>query len=593
MRKNLTLILFFCLLFFAITPSCKDEKEDSSQKITEVYIDSFAIENVDFIVRNDTFIGYTSKNIDLSNLIPTFTTNANVFVNDVLQTSGITANDFSQPVTYIVASKNRQIQRKYTIIIDIDKSAIHIDSFEIGSIKFKISGDSIVGYYKQNIDVTKATPTFWATGEVEVNDVLQKSGETPVDLSMPQTYIVYSSNRKICKKYTVILQTFTKIPQIFIYTGGVKIDSKEHFEDAEIKVNPNATITDLPQQKYKGKVRLRGNSTLYYPKSSFKIKFDEDVPLLGMHAYDEWCLIANYPDKTLLRNWLAYEMAARLGMPFVPTHRFVEVYVNGKHQGNYLLTDQVEIGETRVNIPKLKKSSSNITGGYLMEADYRAKEEADAIWWESYGMPISLKQPKEPTAEQLKYISTFVQNADSLIMAGDTKGLKYFDYESTTQWFLINELFKNCDASGFASIFFYKNADDDKLYMSPAWDFDIGAGNAAHNAKAGTLTTSDWYVRYWARIARLHDTGYNTWWKYTVTYWIANRQKLRDVIEMIDPLVETYKLSIDENNKLWPDMQEPSGFVVQGNTTYQMQIDYLKNFLNKRYDWLNTKFESY
>ena len=593
MYKSIACLTIFLLMIFAFAPSCTDEDEKYINDESELCLDNFSIEGVSFSYENDTILGHASTNMDLSNLIAEFSSNGDVFVNNIPQISGVTENDFSSPVVYTISYPQKGWEKKYTVIIEIDESALFVSSFSIGDIKFTITEDSIIGYCKPNIDVTNLAPTFVASGEMELNGTPQISDESVQDFSKPLTYTVYSSNRKLSKDYTVVLQTFTKIPQIFIYTGGAPIDSKETYVTATFAVNPNATIENVTRQKYNGKVRLRGNSTRGYPKPSFKIKFNDEVPLLGMHAYEEWCLIANYADKTLLRNWLAYEMAERLGMPFAPAHRFVEVYVNGKHKGCYLLTDQVEIGDTRVNIPKLKSTSadSDITGGYLLEADYPSNEDdPGTIRWESFGMPITLKSPKSPTAKQLDYISSFVKNADSLIWKGNTNGLKYFDFESTAQWFLTNELFKNCDASGYSSIFFYKDRDDDKIYMGPVWDFDIGAGNANHCTDC--QNTSGWHVRYWPRITRLHDTGYNTWWKYTVQYWQAHKMVFREVIDMIDPLVEKYDLSIKENNKLWPNMQEP-GFVVPGNTTYEMQIEHLKNFLNDRYNWLDGKFNSY
>ena len=70
-----------------------------------------------------------------------------------------------------------------------------------------------------------------------------------------------------------------------------------------------------------------------HPKNSFTLKItDEDgdprkVSVLGLPAESDWVLYAPYPDKTLMRDVLAYEISSRMGQ-WAPRTRFVEVFVN-------------------------------------------------------------------------------------------------------------------------------------------------------------------------------------------------------------------------------------------------------------------------
>lgn len=55
-----------------------------------------------------------------------------------------------------------------------------------------------------------------------------------------------------------------------------------------------------------------------------------------------WILLANHADPSLLRNTLAYDLAAAFGLPGSPDSRFVDLTINGEYLGNYLITEKVE-----------------------------------------------------------------------------------------------------------------------------------------------------------------------------------------------------------------------------------------------------------
>lgn len=38
-----------------------------------------------------------------------------------------------------------------------------------------------------------------------------------------------------------------------------------------------------------------------------------------------------------------------MGLEYTPESRFVDVVINGEYQGNYLLTEKVELGKERIN----------------------------------------------------------------------------------------------------------------------------------------------------------------------------------------------------------------------------------------------------
>jgi len=91
-------------------------------------------------------------------------------------------------------------------------------------------------------------------------------------------------------------------------------------------------------------------------------------------------LYAPYPDKSLLRDVLAYELHAQMGH-WAPRTKFVEVFVNHTgtklsrrdYVGVYVFEERVKRDVNRVNIAKLKPDDNEeprITGGYIFKKDH-------------------------------------------------------------------------------------------------------------------------------------------------------------------------------------------------------------------------------
>src|SRR5439155_2912765 len=114
-------------------------------------------------------------------------------------------------------------------------------------------------------------------------------------------------------------------------------------------------------------VHVRGRASLRYPKNSFTLKMTdgegdpEAVSILGLPAQSDWVLYAPYPDKTLMRDVLGYELHAKMGHWAART-RFVEVFVNKTgaklgqrdYAGVYVFEEKIKRDKDRVNISKLK-----------------------------------------------------------------------------------------------------------------------------------------------------------------------------------------------------------------------------------------------
>ena len=77
-----------------------------------------------------------------------------------------------------------------------------------------------------------------------------------------------------------------------------------------------------------------------------------------------WVLLANFADKTMLRNYLAFYMGRISNLDYTPRSHFVELMLNGRYNGTYQLCEKLKISGDRVNVGD---------DGFLMEIDARAK----------------------------------------------------------------------------------------------------------------------------------------------------------------------------------------------------------------------------
>lgn len=376
------------------------------------------------------------------------------------------------------------------------------------------------------------------------------------------------------------------IPVITIDTNNVEVVTKDKYIPMNLSISN--TEDEYLLSNVEGKIKGRGNSTWGMPKKPYKIKFNEKQNLFGGGKAKTWTLIANYCDKSLLRNYLAYELSSMCsGIEYTTNHVIVEVVVNSEYQGVYLLCDQMEVGKTRVNI---EKDSSEIDTGYLIELDNRAPEEGtvDIDYFYSYNIPYAIKSPETDSeyysTAQLRFIREYLNNSmDAIISKKMVRIEKYIDINSFVDTYIVQELFKNCDV-GYSSFYLYKEKNG-VLKAGPLWDFDISSGNCDY---------SDSDTPYYYRTRNV-----NLWYQKLMEVsefyeLVKNRYKeLQPAIEKIilecNNILANYKNAFERNFEKWPIL----GIYVWPNTqeivnckTVESQIYYLSNWLSTRNQWL-------
>jgi len=265
----------------------------------------------------------------------------------------------------------------------------------------------------------------------------------------------------------------------------------EYFDDAE----KNNHLSDAAMVHEKAQVRIRGNLSRDFEKKSYAIEFKEedlltnkDVSLSGMAADSDWVLHGPYMDKTLLRNYLCYNLSGEI-MEYAPNVRFCELFVNEEYMGVYLLVEKIKYNEEgRISLsktdPDIKETS------YILQADRGADAvETKIIPFGAYtyttttvGEPNGQMEIVYPAATlteaQRKYIENDFSRFEKTLFSFDYNKKngyqQHLDVDSFVDYFLINEFTLNYDAVGL-STYLYKDIRG-KLNLC-VWDFNSAFDN--------------------------------------------------------------------------------------------------------------------
>lgn len=379
------------------------------------------------------------------------------------------------------------------------------------------------------------------------------------------------------------------LPVLYITTpDGSAITSKEEWREGcrlRIVLPDGTTAYDSDKAALKG----RGHSTFTKPKKPFAIKLDEKSGLLGMEKGKRWVLLANFMDHSLLRNKLAFSIARQTSLAWTPDSRFVDVVVNGKPQGFYLLCEQIRVNENRVNIDEKE--------GYLLEADAYL-DEKNHFYTPRRHLPVNMKEPGD--AQQLPYIQRYFQEIEDLLYGrgNDLTKLyeKYIDLESFVDWWLVHELTQNAEPNGPRSCYMYKDKDS-LLKAGPVWDFDLAFievgldkdGNIRparlHLPEVPLLTVDSLYNRkalWYDRL--LEDPVFR---RQVQVRWQELEPRFRAIAGEIDRWAEEIEASALADERLWQG-QDPARF--DTHTTFHASVKNLKQTYLKRIDVLKQKF---
>lgn len=383
-----------------------------------------------------------------------------------------------------------------------------------------------------------------------------------------------------------------EMPIVAINTDSdSKIDSKEVYTNAKISlINSDGKyeMSDIATS-----VKLRGNSSMYAEKKSYKMKFEEKQNLLniGDGKAKTWCLISNCYDGSLLRNLTVYHFAEGLdGISYSPNCRSIELYVNKKYQGVYLLCEDVNINKNRVAISEEPDKVEN--NGYLVEMSRYAEDNKFDIDTATYEVKSDLSKTQSIKNQQINYISKYIEKAYNALKSGNEKDLrKYIDLDSLVDIYIGNEIVNNVDA-GWDSFYVYKDAGG-KLCFGPMWDFDLAMGNAycvkgfeawsgfnPYNVLNVNANSNPWFCHALSK----------SWFRDLVKKrWNKLQGQINALPKSVIKEAQTNYKSYCRNFERW-DVLGKQVYIepveISALTTFKMHYNYLSSWLDNRIKWL-------
>ena len=503
---------------------------------------------------------------------------------------------------------------------------------------------SLVIPYLYNFNLV---PQFTATegAEVAVDGTVLESGKTEVDWAHASSLTVTKDG--LTRTYDVAVRN-TGLPVVVIeqsgsgdfskqYTGGLNIGGSNiggtllnQFVDFMVRGKDTEWVEDDKMTVYNADgsvnmvtttcgVRLRGNSTQKLPKKPFAVKLTSKQPILGMPTHKRWCLLANWLDRSMIRNLVGFEAAKATtrawkagsideGMIWNPSGKSVELVIDGRHVGNYLLCEQIKIGSKRLNINDAYedlladgKSSNFEDCGYLVEFDVMQDENCKGVT--SRGITWQLKD--DVPTDYVSKMQTKIQAIETAIKGGSyAEYSQLIDIPSFIDQWLIWELALNREYTEPRSIYAYINGGNDKLHAGPVWDFDRGTFQNPDKARLmGSDRVKPWNAFLSSSSKITKSGGYKDGQQPCMWYpllmdddefvqavqarWTVLKPYLESVVNEIRRLGEENAISWTYESTMWPGTASalnagyPSGFSdFSGDENLTDYAEVIENLVN-------------
>jgi hypothetical protein len=417
----------------------------------------------------------------------------------------------------------------------------------------------------------------------------------------------------------------SNLPIVIINTLGQTIVQDTKIDCLmEIKYNGpgNLTFLDGPANVYDGHIgiEIRGASSSGYPQRPYGFETRDStganlsVSILGMPEENDWVLISNYNDRSLIKNLMAYKIFAMMGN-YSPRSQLCEVIIDGSYQGIYLIGEKIKQDNGRVNIATLNPDEilgDDLTGGYILQQNYWNESNSFQSNYSPIDHPTfdvhflyEYPKPQDIVPEQKVYIAAFIDSLETALYSVDFADpiigyRKYLDVESFIDYFIVNEVSRNND--GFKkSVFFHKdkNSNGGKLHAGPVWDFDWawknmqsceifqnngGIGWAHHINDCFTDNYSTgWYIRL------LQDSTFNDELRCRYEQYRETMLDTTYLFAYIDSMGVYAQEAQARHFQKWPllGMSGPAPDDGPVAITHLGELDSLKSWIWTRLQWLD------
>lgn len=432
-----------------------------------------------------------------------------------------------------------------------------------------------------------------------------------------------------CEKTHTQGELCTHLPVIVIDTDGVEIPGKPIVDTETRKItsyttaadgseiisaktyifdneNENNHLSDKAVIESNIKIRIRGNSSRLFDKVPYLIELvNEDgtnnpLSVMGMDAHHEWALHGPFLDKTLMRNYMWYNISGEI-MDYAPNVRYCELVLNGEYQGIYLMTETITAGDDS-RIPLSFDRKDNTYTGYILRHDRGSDNPLKNIQpFSVYALRtaknINIVYPsgKNLTEELSREISLDFSAFEKTLYSYDFDDKKVgyvtsIDVDSFVDYFIINEVTLNRDA-GIYSTYIY--TDTDRKYKMCVWDFNNALDNyegTEHHSSGFTLQEAIWFNKL------IQDKNFTE--KVIKRYKSLRKTILSDeyLNEFIEETIMYLGTAVDRNYEKWGYVfEEGNGRLLPAERnprSFEEAVSDMKECLFDRLLWLDENIET-
>ncbi len=361
--------------------------------------------------------------------------------------------------------------------------------------------------------------------------------------------------------------------------------------------------SDKPDLESDMQIRIRGNSSRYFDKKSYLIRLTDEngkyhrKEVMGMDAHYEWALHGPFLDKSLIRNYMWYNIAGEF-MGYTPNVRFCEVIIDGQYQGLYVMQETITNGKNcRLDLTEPVKNTN--TTGYVLRLDRGSntpvkniKTFTNRTYRNLQNVDIQYPRSGDLTPEMADAIARDFSDFEKSLYSYDydTDDYGYHNdihVQSFVDYFIINEFTANYDA-GSLSTYIYRDVGG--KYHMVIWDFNSACDNYRSSViepQRFEMQNMPWYYML-MKDEHFTDRILRRYRSLRKTYLSDEYLNL-----YIDDTIAYLGDAIDRNFEVWGhtfdmDLVQPS----QRNArSHDEAIAQLKTFIKTRGTWLDDHIE--
>jgi hypothetical protein len=396
-------------------------------------------------------------------------------------------------------------------------------------------------------------------------------------------------------------------------------------------ITGRSSLSADPDACFRIGIRRRGQSSSGFAKPQYRVELrdesdvDLDYPLLGLPSESDWVFNGPHTDKSLVRNAFSFELGREIGVEAPRTKHF-EMFLNtnggdlasADYVGVYVLFEKIKQGKNRTDITEMSPTDNTapeVTGGYMMrfEPPGIAGQGIRATGWNS----VEILQPDSPTTQQRAYLGQYFDdfvatlgwsrgsgaNNSGIVNPDPITGYPAFiDVDSFVNMHIVTELGRDQDAY-VRSDYMHKDRNG-KLKKGPLWDHNLIMGTGCcfdnknpigwqyqNNYNRGGRDHNyepDWFVPL------MRDPDFR---QQVIDRWTELRRdgalEMNNLFARLDAQADPLAEAAVRNFTKWNTLgQNGPGFGSPSTSTWDEQIDFIKNWLIQRLGWIDSEFLS-